>query len=97
MDDSIFFATITELAARLAKKEFSSKELTKAFQKRLESVGPRFNALAHLIEKPAIERAEKADWYFKADRVRTPLQGPSVYVSDPEGNVVELKGPPSTP
>jgi glyoxylase I family protein len=24
-------------------------------------------------------------------------QGPSVYVSDPEGNVVELKGPPSTP
>jgi len=51
MDDSIFFATITELAARLAKKEFSSKELTKAFLKRLESVGPRFNALAALIEK----------------------------------------------
>ncbi|MDH5534730.1 MAG: VOC family protein [Betaproteobacteria bacterium] len=24
-------------------------------------------------------------------------EGPSVYVSDPEGNTVELKGPPSTP
>ena len=24
-------------------------------------------------------------------------QGPSVYVSDPEGNVVELKGPPDAP
>jgi glyoxylase I family protein len=24
-------------------------------------------------------------------------QGPSIYVSDPEGNVVELKGPPLTP
>jgi glyoxylase I family protein len=24
-------------------------------------------------------------------------QGPSIYVSDPEGNVVELKGPPAAP
>lgn len=32
-----------------------------------------------------------------ADRFGADGEGPSIYVSDPEGNVVELKGPPRAP
>ena len=49
-----------------------------------------FNAdaiIAHL-------RAHGADPAPVASRYGAEGQGPSIYVSDPEGNVVELKGPP---
>ena len=39
-------------------------------------------------------RAHGADPAPVASRYGAEGQGPSVYVSDPEGNVVELKGPP---
>ena len=39
-------------------------------------------------------RARGADPAPVASRYGAEGQGPSVYVSDPEGNVVELKGPP---
>ena len=39
-------------------------------------------------------RAHGADPAPVASRYGAQGQGPSIYVSDPEGNVVELKGPP---
>lgn len=39
-------------------------------------------------------RAHGADPAPVASRYGAEGQGPSIYVSDPEGNVVELKGPP---
>jgi glyoxylase I family protein len=40
-------------------------------------------------------RAHGADPAPVASRYGAEGQGPSIYVSDPEGNVVELKGPPA--
>ncbi len=51
--DDIFFATIAEINQKLKAKEFSVRELTKAFSERLERLGPRYNALALSLRKPS--------------------------------------------
>jgi aspartyl-tRNA(Asn)/glutamyl-tRNA(Gln) amidotransferase subunit A len=75
MTDEVFFATISDLNARLKKREFSSEELVKAFGARLEALGPRYNALAHPLTTVALKRAKTVDQEMKRERYRGPLQG----------------------
>ena len=75
MTDDVFFATITELNARLKKKEFSAVELTRAFLERLQKLGPAYNALALSLTQSAILRAKAVDEEIKRERFRGPLQG----------------------
>ncbi|MBM3796818.1 MAG: amidase [Acidobacteria bacterium] len=75
MDDSVFYASISDLSARLRKREFSSQELTKAFCDRLEKLGPRYNALALPLREHAIRKAKDVDRDLKKERFRSPLQG----------------------
>jgi len=71
----IFFATVTELNARLKAREFSAVELVRAFGRRLEQLGPRYNALALPLTASAIRRAQAVDRELKRERHRGPLQG----------------------
>jgi aspartyl-tRNA(Asn)/glutamyl-tRNA(Gln) amidotransferase subunit A len=73
--DDIFFATITELNAKLKARDFSAFELVRAFARRLEQFGPRYNALALPLTAPALKRAKDVDKELKRDRTRGPLQG----------------------
>jgi aspartyl-tRNA(Asn)/glutamyl-tRNA(Gln) amidotransferase subunit A len=73
--DDIFFATIGEINARLKSKDFSAVELVRAFARRLEQFGPRYNALALALTDLAIRRAADVDKDLKHDRYRGPLQG----------------------
>jgi aspartyl-tRNA(Asn)/glutamyl-tRNA(Gln) amidotransferase subunit A len=73
--DDVFFASIREINQKLTKKEFSTVELAKAFCDRLESVGPRYNALALSLRKDAVSDAKDVDGDLKRERVRGPLQG----------------------
>jgi aspartyl-tRNA(Asn)/glutamyl-tRNA(Gln) amidotransferase subunit A len=75
MTDDVFFASITDLNARLKKKEFSTVELVKAFAERLEKIGPRYNALALPLTKIAVRQAKVVDDDLKHERFRGPLQG----------------------
>jgi aspartyl-tRNA(Asn)/glutamyl-tRNA(Gln) amidotransferase subunit A len=75
LPEDLFFATIPELGAKLRAREISSKDLTRGVLDRLERFGPRYNALALLTRKQAMDRAADADWDFKVQRVRSPLQG----------------------
>ena len=75
MTDDVFFAPITELNARLKKREFSVVELVKAFGARVETLGPRYNALALPLTKVALLRAKDIDKELKRERYRGPLQG----------------------
>jgi aspartyl-tRNA(Asn)/glutamyl-tRNA(Gln) amidotransferase subunit A len=75
MTDDIFFAGIADLNARLRKREFSTRELVKAFAERLEKLGPRYNALALPLTKVAEKRAKEVDDELKRERFRGPLQG----------------------
>src|SRR5437773_3368170 len=73
--DDIFFSTITELNTRLKAREFSVVELVRAFARRLEQLGPRYNALALPLTVPAIKRAKFVDKELKRERTRGMLQG----------------------
>jgi aspartyl-tRNA(Asn)/glutamyl-tRNA(Gln) amidotransferase subunit A len=73
--EDLFFATIGELNARLAAREFSAVELARAFTARLEQLGPRYNALALPLTPQAIRKAEEVDKDIKRGRLRGPLQG----------------------
>lgn len=71
----VFYATISELSARLRAKEFSAVELTRAFCDRLESIGAEHHALAHSLRASAIKKAKDVDGDLKRERTRGPLQG----------------------
>ncbi|MCP5111157.1 MAG: amidase, partial [bacterium] len=71
--DDIFFETITALNARLKKREFSPKELTRAFCDRLERLGPGYNALALSLRKDAMSRSGDVGKDMKRERFRGPL------------------------
>jgi aspartyl-tRNA(Asn)/glutamyl-tRNA(Gln) amidotransferase subunit A len=90
--DDIFFATITELGAKLRTREFSAVELTRAFCDRFERLGPRYNALALSLREQAIRKARDADDEFKHDRVRGPLAGIPFGAKD----LLAVKGHPTT-
>ena len=90
--DDVFYATISELSAGLKKKQFSAKELTRAYLDRLERLGPRYNALALLLRETAIQEAEDVDDDLKRDRTRGPLQGIPYGAKD----LLAVKGKPTT-
>ncbi len=73
--DDIFFAGISEINQKLTKKEFSAAELARAFCDRLETIGPRYNALALSLRKDAIRDAKDVEGDIKRERFRGPLQG----------------------
>ncbi len=75
LGNDIFFAGIAELSRMLRAKEVSSVELTRAFGKRLETLGPRYNALALPLTERAIKQAKAVDAEIKRGRLRSPLQG----------------------
>ncbi len=75
MTDDTFFAPIADLNASLKKREFSTVELVKAFGARLETLGPKYNALALPLTKIALDRAKTIDGELKRERYRGPLQG----------------------
>ena len=73
--DDVFFASISELTARLRAKEFSAVELTRAFCDRLERVGPRYNALALSLREQAIRKAKDVDARSEARAVSSRCRG----------------------
>jgi aspartyl-tRNA(Asn)/glutamyl-tRNA(Gln) amidotransferase subunit A len=91
--DDIFFATITELNAKLKARDFSAVELVRAFARRLEQFGPRYNALALPLTGPALKRAKDVDKELKRDRTRGPLQGIPFGAKD----LLSAAGHPTTP
>jgi aspartyl-tRNA(Asn)/glutamyl-tRNA(Gln) amidotransferase subunit A len=82
VNDDLYFAGIAALNAKLRSREISAEELAKAFLARLRSIGPRFNALSLLLEKPALRAAKEVDGDLKRERFRGPLQGIPYAVKD---------------
>ena len=73
--EEFFYLSLGEIQAKLRAKEFKVKELTEAWCDRLESRGPKYNALAHSLRKPAMKAAKYHDKDFKRERFRSPLHG----------------------
>jgi len=75
ISDDVFFASIAEINQKLTKKEFSAVELARAFCDRLETLGPRYNALALSLRKDALRDAKDVEGDIRRERLRGPLQG----------------------
>jgi aspartyl-tRNA(Asn)/glutamyl-tRNA(Gln) amidotransferase subunit A len=90
--NDVFFATVTELNARLKAREFKADDLSKAFSGRLAQLGPHYNALALPLEKEAHRQARAVDQDLKIDRLRGPLQGIPYGVKD----LLSYQGQPTT-
>ncbi|MCC7498920.1 MAG: amidase [Bryobacterales bacterium] len=80
--EDVFFAPVTELNNRLRNREFSAADLTRAFCDRLESLGPRYNALALSLRKDAMRQAHDVDGDLKIGRFRSSIQGVPFAVKD---------------
>jgi aspartyl-tRNA(Asn)/glutamyl-tRNA(Gln) amidotransferase subunit A len=90
--DDVFFATISELNARLKAKEFTVEELARAFSDRLQQLGPRYNALALPLPLEALRKAREVDKDIQRGRLRGPLQGIPYGVKD----LLSYAGQPTT-
>ena len=74
-ESTLAFATIPELNTALKNREISCRELVSYYGKRIETLGPRYNALACSLVKHAHGFTKDIDDDFKNERVRGPLQG----------------------
>jgi aspartyl-tRNA(Asn)/glutamyl-tRNA(Gln) amidotransferase subunit A len=75
LGSEVFFAGIAELNRMVREKQATAVELARAFGKRLEAVGPRYNALALPLTERAIRQAKTVDAEIKRGRLHGPLQG----------------------
>jgi aspartyl-tRNA(Asn)/glutamyl-tRNA(Gln) amidotransferase subunit A len=75
LGSEIFFAGIAELNRMVRAKEATALDLARAFGRRLETLGPRYNALALPLTERAIRQAKAVDAEIKRGRLRGPLQG----------------------
>ena len=92
LPEDIFFASISELGAKLRAGEVSPVELTRAFCERFERLGPRYNAVAQSLREQAIRKAREFEGDFKHDRARGPLHAIPFGVKD----LLAVKGHPTT-
>jgi aspartyl-tRNA(Asn)/glutamyl-tRNA(Gln) amidotransferase subunit A len=88
----IFFAGIAELNAMLRAKQVTAVELARSFGRRLESLGPGYNALALPLTEHAIRAAHAVDAEIKRGRLRGPLQGIPYGAKD----LLSVAGQPTT-
>jgi aspartyl-tRNA(Asn)/glutamyl-tRNA(Gln) amidotransferase subunit A len=88
----VFFASIPELNAHLKAGDFSAEDLARAFSRRLEELGRRYNALALPLPQDAIRKAQAVDKDIKRGRLRGPLQGIPYGVKD----LISYAGHPTT-
>jgi aspartyl-tRNA(Asn)/glutamyl-tRNA(Gln) amidotransferase subunit A len=88
----IFFAGISELNSMLRARQVTAVELGRSFGKRLESLGPSYNALALPLTEHAIRAARAVDAEIKRGRLRGPLQGIPYGAKD----LLSVAGQPTT-
>lgn len=75
MSDELVFATIRELGSRIRTGGVSPVALAEAFLQRLETLGPRFNAVVTLTRDRAMDQARRAEAELRGGRDRGPLHG----------------------
>ncbi len=75
-------ATISDLAARLRRKEISPVELTRLYLERAKRLNPVLNAYITLTEAQALADAARAEQEIQQGRYRGPLHGIPFSIKD---------------
>ena len=92
IDDATFFLPIRELATRIRARRLSPVELVTGCLERLETAGPRYNAVVTVMREPALAEARTAEREIAAGRHRGLLHGIPYGAKD----LVAAKGAPTT-
>ncbi|MBU2608107.1 MAG: Asp-tRNA(Asn)/Glu-tRNA(Gln) amidotransferase subunit GatA [Chloroflexi bacterium] len=74
--------TIHEAHKKLASRELSSVELTRAALKRIAEVDPKVRAIVTITDDLALEQAQQADELFARGEAPSPLTGIPVLIKD---------------
>jgi amidase len=80
--DAMHYLEITELAARIRKRDISPQTATRAQLDRIASLDDGLKSYAFLMEEAALAQAAAAQAEIEADRYRGPLHGVPVAVKD---------------
>ena len=81
-NEDIAFLDATELGARIARKEFSSVEVTQLYLDRLERYGARFGAVVTIMHDRALREAHAADAALARGERKSALHGVPYGVKD---------------
>jgi aspartyl-tRNA(Asn)/glutamyl-tRNA(Gln) amidotransferase subunit A len=82
IEPAILLGSVRRLGRLLRERRISSVELTEAYLQRLETIGPKLNAVVTLTREPALEQARQADKELAAGEYRGPLHGVPYGVKD---------------
>jgi aspartyl-tRNA(Asn)/glutamyl-tRNA(Gln) amidotransferase subunit A len=92
IDEAVFFLPIRELASRIRARKLSPVALAEGCLDRLERLGPRYNAVAHLMRESARVEALQAERDIARGHHRGPLHGIPYGVKD----LLATRGIPTT-
>ncbi len=78
----VHYLNLTEISAKIAAREVSPVEVTKAILSRIARAGKKLNAYAHLLADSALAQAKQAETEIARGRHRGPLHGVPIAVKD---------------
>src|SRR5580693_209563 len=90
--DDILFSSVRSLGDAIRTRRLSPVELTEAYLKRLETIGPRLNAVVTVTRDLALAQAKAAEKEIAAGKYRGPLHGIPYGAKD----ALAAKGIPTT-
>ncbi len=92
MSTELHWLTLTEVAAKIAAREVTSSEVTRAMLERVAALDPALHAYVAVLAERALAQASVADREIVAGRYRGPLHGVPIAVKD----LCDLVGTPTT-
>src|SRR5690242_20364745 len=91
-DSDLLYTPVRALAARVKSKKLTSVKLTETCLERLDTLGPKLNAVVTVMRESALAEARAADAEIAKGRYRGPLHGIPYGVKD----LLATKGVPTT-
>ena len=88
MSEELYFLTIADAGAKIARKELSPVELVESFIRRIESVGAQLDAFITFTADRALDQAKAAEREISNGNYRGPLHGIPFGLKD----IYETKG-----
>ena len=91
-DSNLLYTPVRELAAQVKSKKLKSVKLTETCLERLDTLGPKLNAVVTVMRESALAEARAADAEIAKGKYRGPLHGVPYGVKD----LLATKGVPTT-
>ncbi|HMG32987.1 MAG TPA: amidase [Blastocatellia bacterium] len=92
IDEDVLYLSVRELGGKIRSRSLSPVELTEAYLKRAEAIGPKLNAYATLTRELALKEAREAESEIRAGKYRGRLHGIPYAAKD----LLAVQGYPTT-